>query len=172
MGKGGQKHRYIQALIKELAEQHGIKATIEAVLTDGSGQVDVLLEREGTVAAAVEVSVTTPPEHEQANLRKCLAAGYPQIAVILAKSKATFSRYRAVLLDAIPESERRRIVFLTPEELPDYIGSLAPVPEASESIVKGYQVRVSHTPITPEEAKMRREALVKVIARSLRAQKS
>lgn len=31
-GKGGKQHRYLQSLVKELAEQQGLKATIEAAL--------------------------------------------------------------------------------------------------------------------------------------------
>ncbi|MBV9182363.1 MAG: DUF87 domain-containing protein, partial [Acidobacteria bacterium] len=95
-GKGGREHRYLQALAKQLAEQAGLRATIEAPLPDGNGQVDILLERDGVVAA-IEVSVSTPVSWEQANLRKCLLAGYPRIAVVLAKSKRTQANYKMSL---------------------------------------------------------------------------
>ncbi len=54
-GKGGQKHRYLQSLVKELAESQGMKATIEAALPDGSGLADVLLERDGIVAGGGDI---------------------------------------------------------------------------------------------------------------------
>jgi hypothetical protein len=169
-GKGGPKHKYLQALIKELADQHGLKATIEAPLEGGAGQVDVLIERDG-VLAAVEISVTTPVEQERENLRKCLDGPYPRIAVVLAKSKTAQNRYRTALLDGLTAIEQGRIAVLTPEELPDFVSSLTP-PEASpETIVKGYRVRVVQAASSPDEQKARRERLAEVIARSLRDSK-
>ena len=165
LGKGGPKHTYLQALAKELAEAQGLKATIEAPLPDG-GQVDVLLERDGAVAA-IEISVTTPVEHERENLAKCLAAGFPKIAVVLAKSKVQQSAYRAALFDSVPESDRERVSYLTPEELPDYIASLAPKPEPTERFVKGYRVKSAVTAVSAEDAKARRDAVARLIAQSL-----
>ncbi len=168
-GKGGPKHRYLQSLVKELAEQQGLRATIEAPLPTG-GQVDVLIEREGVIAA-VEISVTTPVEHERENLRKCLGEGYKRIAVVLAKSKTVQTSYRTALLEAVSEADRERVTLLTPEELPDFIASLAPPPEPSERVVKGYRVRGSLTSASPEEARARREAVTRLIAKSLIMQK-
>lgn len=166
LGKGGPKHRYLQTLVKGLAESAGLKATIEATLPDGSGQVDVLIERNGVVAA-LEISVSTPVEHERENVRKCLRAGYPRLGVVLAKSKTTQARYAATLLEGLPDDERGRVSILTPEDIPGYIASLAPPPAPTERMVKGYKLKGTHTPSTPEEARAHREAVAKVIARSL-----
>ncbi|HWD38023.1 MAG TPA: type IV secretion system DNA-binding domain-containing protein [Fimbriimonas sp.] len=166
LGKGGPKHRYLQAMVKELAETQGLKATIEAPLPEG-GQVDVLISRDD-VLAAVEISVSTPIEQERANLLKCLAAEMPRIAIVLAKSKASQANYRAAITEAIPAEDLRRVVFLAPEEIPDFIMSLAPRPTPSETIVKGYRVRVSHSTSEPEESRARREQLARIVARSLR----
>ncbi len=165
-GKGGPKHRYLQSLIKELAEGMGLKATLEATLHRGGGQVDVLVERDG-VLAAIEISVSTPIEHERANVRKCFDAGYPRVALVLTKSKDARSRYADAILSTLTDAERERLSFLTPEDLPDYIAALAPVPERVET-VKGYRVRVSQGSSTPEDARKRREAVASVLARSLR----
>ncbi len=166
LGKGGPKHRYLQTLVKGLAESAGLKATIEATLPDGSGQVDVLIERNGVVAA-VEISVSTPVEHERENVRKCLRVGYPRLAVVLAKSKTTQARYAATLLEGLSDDERGRVSILTPEDIPGYIASLALPPAPTERMVKGYKLKGTHTPTTPEEARAHREAVAKVIARSL-----
>ena len=123
LGKGGKKHRYLQSLVKELAEGQGFRATIEAPLPAGTGQVDVLLEREG-VTVAVEVSVTTPVAHEQENVRKCLNAGYARVAVVLAKSRATSGRYRAAILEALTAEEQERVSFLSPEDVPGELMSI------------------------------------------------
>jgi hypothetical protein len=165
-GKGGPKHRYLQSLVKELAIQQGLKATIEASLPDGTGQVDVLIGRDG-VLAAVEISVSTPVEHERENVRKCLAAAYPRLAVVLAKSKATQSRYEATLLEGLSADERGRISFFTPEGIPDFIASLVPPAAPSVIVVKGYKVTVAHAASSTDDARLRREAVAKVIARSI-----
>ena len=168
LGKGGRKHRYLQALVKELAEQQGFRAVIEAPLSGGTGQVDVLLEREDQ-RVAVEISVSTPVEAERENVRKCLAAGYARVALVLAKSKATQGRYRSSIVEGLEASERDRVSFLAPEEVPDYIAALAPAPAPTESIVKGYKVRVSHTSVSPDEARERRDRLAQLVARSLQS---
>ncbi|MCW5726215.1 DUF87 domain-containing protein [Parvibaculum sp.] len=164
-GKGGAKHRYLQSLVKEMGEQQGFRATLEAPLKDGSGQIDVLLERDA-LAIAVEISVTTPTEHERKKVGRCLAVGYDQVVIVLAKSKAVQSRSHVALLEGLQDNERQRLSILAPEEVPDFIAALAPPPETSESLVKGYLVKVSRSPTTPAEAKTRRETLAKIIRRS------
>jgi hypothetical protein len=168
LGKGGKQHRYLQSLVKELAEQSGLKATIEAPLEIGAGQVDVLLEREGVVAA-IEISVTTPVEHERENLRKCLACKYPRIAVVLAKSKKAETSYRAALSEIVLPSDRERVSFLAPEDIAAFVASLAAPPEPSDRILKGYRVKGSFTQMSAADTKARQEALARLIAKSLRA---
>lgn len=169
LGKGGPKHRYLQSLVKELAEQHGFRATVEAPLQSAAGQIDVLLERDD-MRIAVEVSVTTPVEYERQNVRKCLEAGYEHVALVLAKSRATQGRYRSAILSELSEDERARLTFLAPEDIPDYLAGLA-LPDPTETTVKGYKVRVSRTTVTPEEARERRDTLARVVARSLNQQR-
>jgi hypothetical protein len=153
--------------VKELAEQSGLKATIEAPLETGAGQVDVLLEREGVVAA-IEISVTTAAEHERENLRKCLACNYPRIAVVLAKSKKSESSYRAALLEVVSASDRERVSFLVPEDIPGFVASLAVPPQPTDRIVKGYRVKGSFTQMSPVDTEARQEALARLIAKSLK----
>lgn len=167
-GKGGRQHRYLQNLAKELAEQCGLKATIEAPLS--GGQVDVLIERDGPLAA-IEISVSTPVEWEKANLAKCLATSTPQIAFVLAKSKTVQASYRVALSEAIAEAERQRVLFLAPEQLPEFILSLAPPPTPEHRVVKGYRVKGSLKQTSFEEANARREAVARLIAKSFSSQK-
>jgi hypothetical protein len=168
LGKGGPKHRYLQSLVKELAEQQGFRSTVEAPLPSG-GQVDILLERDGLRVAA-EVSVTTPAGFERGNVRKCLDAGFEHVLVVLTKSRASRERYREVILEGLTPAERDRVSFLLPEDLPGYFASLAPPPDPGETTVRGYKVRVSHSVVTPEDARERRERLARLVARSLGAQ--
>jgi len=72
------QHRYFQVLIKRMAEDKGYKATIEQPTADGSGRVDVALERNGK-RIACEISVTSTPEQELKNIEKCLASDFERV---------------------------------------------------------------------------------------------
>jgi len=167
LGKGGKKHKYLQNLVKGLAEQQGFRATIEAPMP--GGQVDVLLEQ-GGMQIAVEVSVSTPVEWERQNLRKCLVAGFARVILVLAKSQQTARRYREAVIEGLSASDLERLTLLYPDDLPDFIASLSPVPDATENVVKGYRVRVSETGVSPDEAKARRETLARLVSQSMSRQ--
>jgi hypothetical protein len=167
LGKGGKTHRYLQNLVKGLAEAQGYRATIEAPMP--GGQVDVLLERDG-ISVAVEVSVTTPVEWERQNLRKCMGAGFSRVALVLAKSQQTRGKYREAVVQGLEPDALARLAILYPDELPDFIASLAAPPEPEANIVKGYRVTVSRTDIPPEEAAARRDTLARLVSESLRRQ--
>ena len=166
-GKGGANHRYLQSLVKELGEQQGFRATIEAPLP--CGQVDVLLERDGAAAAAFEISVSTGATHELQNIRKCLGAGFPRVALVLQKSGRAHARYEEAVFGDLRDDERARVAVLKPEDLPDYIAALAPPPTPEDTIVRGYKVKVTTTAVSPEEAQSRRDMLARLVARSLTA---
>ena len=163
-GKGGSQHRYLQSLIRELGQQQGFRATVEAPVA--GGQVDVLLERDDQ-RIAFEVSVTTPSAQEQANLQKCLDAGFERVALVLVKSAATGPRFRETLAAALTASDRERVVFLAPEDVPDFIQGLTVPSDPSETVVKGYRVKVHTVATSPEDVKSRRDAVARIVGRSL-----
>ena len=80
------QHRYLQTLIKRMAEDRGFRAVIEEPTPDGSGRVDVGLERNGEKIAC-EISVTTDEMQELHNIEKCLAAGYGSVIVCTTEKK-------------------------------------------------------------------------------------
>jgi len=158
LGRGGQAHKYLQHLVKRLAEERGFRAAIEAPV--GDGQVDVALHRD-TLSIAVEVAITTDVAHERANVEKCLAGGYGQV-VLVAEDARRAVMYRKAFADVI---EQRAVRVLEPSDLAEYLDAFEAAP--MESVVRGYQVRVSRQSITPEEAARRRQAVAKTIAKSL-----
>jgi hypothetical protein len=109
-------------------------------------------------------------EWERENVRKCLGAGYTRVALVLAKSKGVQGRYQSLITEGLSAEDRARVSFLSPEEVPDYIAALAAPPEPTESVVKGYRVKVSRISVDPSEAKARRDALAKMVAKSLAKQ--
>ena len=53
MGRGGSQHKYLQNLIKKIAQDRGYLATIEKPLFDGARSVDVALEKDEKKIAGV-----------------------------------------------------------------------------------------------------------------------
>lgn len=85
-GKGGQHHKELQAVIKRIGESYGFNVDIEKYVLDGSGNVDVSLEKDD-LKIACEVSVTSTTDYETKNVLKCLAAGYDHVCVIVSNQK-------------------------------------------------------------------------------------
>lgn len=163
------QHRYLQNLIKRLAEAKGYKATIEAPLPSRDGKVDVLLEKEGNTIAC-EISVTTDTSWELHNIQKCLKANYnliiscmqdtKSVALFTQKIEATFSK-----------TEQSKIKVFDQETLMLYLYSLERVEMQRKTTFKGYRVKVTHTDITNEEQKYKKDAVARVIGQSMHKMK-
>lgn len=161
-GRGGKEHKYLQHLLRQLAEQRGFRVALEEELSDQSGRIDVVLRREN-LAVACEVSVTTTGGQEVENVRKCLRAGFEQIVVIASDERRLRTLSKAIA-DALPPNEAGRIEYVSAAAIVDYLDHQAP-PQAET--IRGYSVRVTRRPVTHGEAEARREAIGRVIARSI-----
>ena len=163
LGKGGSQHRYVQNLIKGLAEERGLRAVIEEPVA--GGQVDVGLHQ-GEMSIACEISVTSTPEYEARNLAKCLRAGFGRIWAISPDNK----RRRAIMQSAqarLAAEDFAKVEFLTTDELITALDSLVvPIPE--EKVVAGYRVKSSRRAISPGEAQERRATITRILAESMR----
>ena len=137
------EHRYLQTFLKAMAEAHGYKASLEVPTPDGTGLVDVLLER-GTDTIAVEISVTTTPHWELHNIQKCLAAGYSRVVVCAsqpAKQKAIQQQITARL--SVQEQQNVQVILST--DIQSLFES-APQSQPAETRIKGYRVKVNYEP--------------------------
>lgn len=164
-GRGGQQHKYLQQLIKRWAESRGWRATVEKQVLDGLGSVDVALEKED-LSVGCEITMTTSPEHELANLQKCLAAGFSHVAVISTDTKA-LKRVRD-LAATLDEPERERVHFFTAEELFAFLGELDARAAAKEETVMGYKVKVRYQGVGEVEQKVKRQAISQIILQAVR----
>jgi hypothetical protein len=162
-GKGGSQHRYVQHLIKGLAEEQGFRVVIEEPAA--GGQVDVALHREG-MSVACEISVTSTAAYEAQNLAKCVRAGFDRVWAIAGDAKRLKGIEQAARARLSGE-ELGRVDFLTTEDIVPMLEALLP-PEPSEATVRGYKVKVSRTPISPSDAKGRRAMIARVVAQSMR----
>ncbi len=163
-GKGGSQHRYVQHLIKELAEARGFRAVVEERVE--GGEVDVALYQ-GDTRIACEVSVANSAAYEAGNLAKCGAAGFTHVWAIAADAKQ-LRAIEARSRERLTEEEIACVRFLMPDQLVDALDAVALPPPDEASIVRGYRVKVSRAKVDPTEARDRRAAVARVIAGSLR----
>lgn len=163
MGRGGRQHRYLQELVKGLAEQHGFLARIEDEVLDGDGFVDVSLSR-GEEKIACEISITTPPDKEVENIKKCLATGYELIWVIAPEQKHLLA-IRNLAEAMLSETQRKAVVFAQPEDVATIL-STRPSPPM-ETTVRGYRVRIKRAGASFDESQTKRATVVEVLAKSV-----
>jgi hypothetical protein len=164
-GKGGSQHRYVQHLIKQLAEEQGFRAAIEEAVA--GGQVDVGLHR-GDLAIACEISITSSADYEVQNLAKCLRSGFARIWAITPDPKRQRTIRKAAEAQLSPE-DVTKVEFLTTEEMVLALAMLAE-PEPQESVVRGYKVSVSRKEVSVEEMLARKASINRIVARAARAE--
>jgi hypothetical protein len=161
LGRGGREHKYLQHLVKRLAEDRGYRAVIEQPILSGAGSVDVSLEKgEGKIAC--EISVTTETDHEIDNIQKCLAGGYETI-VALSSDPKTIRRLKERATVVLEPETLTRVRFLQPEELVLFLDELAAGEASGETTVRGYRVKRRYQPVSPEEAELRKKAIAQVL---------
>ncbi|MGA2585647.1 MAG: type IV secretion system DNA-binding domain-containing protein [Candidatus Aminicenantales bacterium] len=164
--KSVSQHRYLQNLIKKIAEDKGYKATIELPVLDGSGKVDVSLERDGRKIAC-EISITSTEDQELKNIKKCLAAGYEKV-IVCSPDKKTLESIKALASKNIAESEQKKIYFFQPEELLMFLEEESAAELTKEERVKGYKVKVQYQAASEDEKKAKREAVANVILQAMK----
>jgi Type IV secretion-system coupling protein DNA-binding domain len=166
LGRGGPEHQYLQELVKRWAEAKGYRATVEEPLPSG-GKVDVALRREGH-SLACEISVTTGAEHESGNVLKCLAAGFDEV-VLLSLHRGTLGKVREAVTAQLGDKDRGRLHFMSPEEFFTFLD--APEPEAKETTVGGYKVKVKYRPAVGDAASRKSKAVSEILLKSLKRMK-
>ncbi len=159
-------HRYLQTLIKKMAEQCGFIAGIETQLPDGSGQVDVLLTKDRKTIA-VEICNTTDADWEMHNIQKCLNAHYDMVVSVSGDPKQ-LEKIKRKCEQGIPDISTHNIKFFTPDALFACLDSFV-VKEThpKENIMKGYRVNVSYDSMTSEDMERKRASIAKVMLNSL-----
>jgi hypothetical protein len=163
------QHRYLQNLIKKMAEEKGYKAVIEQATPDGQGKVDVSLERDGKKIAC-EISITSTDDQELKNIEKCLASGYGKV-ILCSPEKKTLENVKSLVSQKLNESEQKKVLFFQPEELFFYLEKEVAAEASKEERVKGYKVKVKYQPVQDAEKKTKREAVAQVILQALKRMK-
>ncbi|OJW82376.1 MAG: hypothetical protein BGO69_17485 [Bacteroidetes bacterium 46-16] len=163
------QHRYLQNLIKKMAESRGYVVKLEAPTPDGTGRVDVSLERNNS-RIACEVSVTTDTDWEIHNLAKCLNAGYELVVCCSSDKKIIGNIHKAAETTFTP-SEQAKLLFFEPEQLFLYLDEQLAKEAITETRIKGYRVKVEYNPTTESEMKGKKDTINKTVLGSLRKKK-
>ncbi len=142
------EHRYLQTFVKAMAEAQGYKASIEVSTPNGQGQVDVLLEK-GTHSIAVEISVTTSPEWELHNIRKCLDAGYSNVVVCVSQP-TKLKQIKSLLASQLTAREQAKVQVIASNDIQSLFAA-EQQPQITETLVKGYRVKVNYEPNTTRQ---------------------
>jgi hypothetical protein len=162
-------HRYLQTLVKKMAEARGYTATLEVQLPDGSGQVDVVLVRE-KIAIAVEISVSTDADWEMHNIKKCITANY-NIVVSISGDVKQLEKIRKKCVEGIEGFDSANVLFYTPDAFFHYLDESVRESTTEETVMKGYRINVSYDAISQEEMERKRAAVANVILQTMRKRK-
>ena len=173
LGRGGVQHQAIQQKIKAVAEELGYRVTIEKSVLDGKGSIDLILERQGE-AIACEINVESTIDYEMGNVAKCLKAGFSCIAVICPRPDR-LSRLEEAVRGCLTPAEAAKVCFFSPDDFAVHLKSATQAESAANAPVaptemrrRGYKVKRSFVDVSPEEAKAREDAAIKIIAERLK----
>ncbi len=163
------EHRYLQTLIKRMAENRGFKATIEETTADGKGRIDVSLER-NNYRIACEVGITTTEKWEVHNINKCLIAGY-NLVFACSTNQKVLSKIKAEVLKSISESLHPRILTGDPDTLFRYLDEHIAKESSTETRMKGYRVKVEYSPTSNEDMQKKKESISRVMSETQKKKK-
>jgi hypothetical protein len=162
-------HRYLQALIKRMAESRGYKSLIEELTPDGKGRVDVHLERNGK-RIAVEICNTTEPDWEVHNIQKCFDAGY-DIIVACSSERKSLDNIRKKAETTLDAEILSKLLFFEPDGFFQYLDQELAKEASTEVRTKGYRVKVEYSAVSSDEAKSINAAIVNTVNEAVRKKK-
>jgi len=165
-GKGGQQHKYYQHLVRQVAEANGYRAMVEQPGPDGSGCIDVHLERDG-LKIACEISVTSTDVQELANIEKRLAAGYDRV-ILYSPQENALKKVQKLVSQKLSESDRQKILFFLPEQIIAYLKEQAAKGASKEVWVRGRKVKLGFQPVAEEKEKSILRKISEITASSFR----
>lgn len=145
------------------AGNRGWLVTIEQPVLDGHGRVDVALERGGW-RVACEISISSSAEDELGNVKKCLAAGFDDVAVVY-PSRTRLRNAAERIRSAIADEARDQVHFLTPEDLWSFLEEQEAKLAGGKRTVAGWAVQTRFRTVAPEEQERHVVGVAKALQR-------
>lgn len=161
-GRGKREHKYLQQLVKHRGEDHGYLVTIEKLLP-GGGSVDVALES-AEQRIAVEISVTSTPTQEMANVRKCLEAGFVPVFLLVEEEKKMNVVSRKLDQELTPE-ERNKVHVVQMSDLYFHLEEQAALRQNRTETIRGRTVNKTYRPLQEKEKDAKKRAVSEVISK-------
>lgn len=159
------EHRYLQTLIKRMAEARGYKVAIEEPILQGKGRVDISMERKEKKIAC-EISISTTAKWEVHNIEKCVEAGYTSIVVCSQTAKQVQKIQDELKASSL--NGNTAIHVFTPDELFTFLDKELISEITTGKVVKGYKVNTEFNPITDEEMKRKQSQIIRTITEQKR----
>lgn len=163
-GVGGQRHKRLQELVRNLAHGRGFMATIEKRIAGGKS-IDIALERDDT-KLAVEISDTTDTAHELANVQKCFHAGYQSVVLICADAERAPTLSPAIK-DALAEEQRPAFSAMSMDQFAEHLDRIPPGTQPTETTIRGYRVTTQIREASADEVKHRQSMIAQVLSKSV-----
>jgi len=162
---GSTTHKYLQQLIKRMAESRGYVVTIELSLPDNRGSIDLVITKDGK-ATAIEICNTTNAEWEMHNIIKCIESGYSSV-ISISEDSRQLEKIKDKCKTGIASFSKKDIQFFTPENLFAYLDSQVVSVTSTETTIRGYRVNVSYDAMTAQEMNKKRSSVAEVIKQSM-----
>jgi len=131
------QHRYLQNLVKRIAESKGYRTVLELSVHGGIGKIDVALENDQRKIAC-EIAITNTIDYELKNIRKCQSAGFTPV-VILSSDPKHLTAIKKKCAEELSKQELANTAFLMPDEFYFWLESLG---SSAADKVKGFDVKV------------------------------
>lgn len=119
---------------------------------------------------ACEICITTSPEHELANIKKCLASRYESI-ILCSPDRKSLQKVKALASKELTESELQKVRFFAPDALALFFEEEAAKSAGKTGKVKGYKVKLDFQPQQDIERKSKRQAVAQIVLQSFRRDK-
>lgn len=161
-GGGSSKHRFLQEFLKKVSEEKGWHAVLEKGINDG--KIDLFLQKGGSMVG-VEISVSTSPQHELGNIKKCLEVKCHHVVSVSLDTQSV-AKVRKFAEKHLSPDQLRQVEFLLPEEVPAFLDKIGGGIIQDIGMVKGYKVKVIYVPVSPEEAEKKQKAIASIIGDS------
>lgn len=161
-------HQALKEQIASEGERLGFSAVMEKPVS--GGRVDVVLER-GSQTIACEVSFTTTLEHEAGNVRKCLHAGYIQVAVICRDTKRLASLKKHIET-ALKRDELPFVSFFSPDDFVANLEQIAKAAPGAETRKAQKQEFKFATSLSEAERIDREREMLKILSENMKAKRS
>lgn len=169
-GRGGLRHKELQAAVKAKANALGFGAEIDAGLPNVHGFSDVLVQGEGHLIA-FEVALQSGLDQELKNVTKSFEAGCSQV-VILSEDHHHLTQVRDFLQKKAPDLHFDRIHFIQPDDLDTFFAELVASSTTGKSQSRGYTVSTRSATSNSDKTKERSKAIHRAIAEMRRKRKS